>query len=268
MDAPGSLRQRGGCVRQAACRDLRAEQRAESSDTSRGTRHQAGRTGAAALNAVRTAQLDRPGASACPSRSLARTHWHPGVPRAAPEARSALANRGARVHTGAAGGLHTLGTGRAERGAVACCCWTSYSERARLEQLPAARAACTVSGGAGYRCLRVRTGANHRLASTGHLLCGFPGSLPGGRIFGGSERDSNAAPRDDARLVGCGGTMVLTIVPKLEAVDQAVVEHSRTKPQLSARTDLTSRGGEHPSGKILVAARSALFPSENFPVTC
>ena len=102
--APGSLRQRGRCMRQAACRDLRAEQRAESSDSSRGTRHQAGRTGAAALNAVRTAQLDRPGASACPSRSLARTHWHPGVPRAAPEARSALANRGARVHAGAAGG--------------------------------------------------------------------------------------------------------------------------------------------------------------------
>ena len=68
---PELLRQR--CMRQAACRDLRAEQRAESSDTSRGTRHQAGQTGAPALNAVRTAQLDRPGASACPSRRLART---------------------------------------------------------------------------------------------------------------------------------------------------------------------------------------------------
>lgn len=118
--APGSLRQR--VHEEAACRDLRAEQRAEGSDTSRDSRHQAGRTSAAALNAVRTAQLDRPGASACACRTLARTHWHPGAPRAVPEARSALSNRGVRIHYGAAGRLHTLGTGRAERGAVACCC--------------------------------------------------------------------------------------------------------------------------------------------------
>ena len=37
--------------------------------------------------------------------------------------------------------------------------------------------------------------------------------------------------------------MVLTIVPKPEAVDEAVVEHWRHRPQLSARTNVHLRGG-------------------------
>ena len=54
---------------------------------------------------------------------------------------------------------------------------------------------------------------------------GVAGSISGGAVC--------------AQLVGCGGTMVLTIVPKPEAVDQGVVEHSRHRSQLSEPTDLT-----------------------------
>ena len=58
--------------------------------------------------------------------------------------------------------------------------------------------------------------------------------------------------------------MVLTIVPKPEAVDEAVVEHSRHRPQLSARTDVHLRGRDEFDGTQAVGAKTWGYTYHDF----